>query len=47
MNINERVVEIQNELTAGEILIGQLTEEYSCLSASLINKKQDQFDTIW
>lgn len=47
MNINERVVEIQNELTAGEILIGQLTEEYSCLSTSLVNKKMDHFENLW
>ncbi|KAI6656384.1 hypothetical protein LOD99_1183 [Oopsacas minuta] len=46
MNINERVVEIQNELTAGEILIGQLTDEYACLSTSLVAKKKDHHETM-
>ena len=47
MSINEKVVEILNELTAADLMIGQLKNEYECLSTSLAAKKKEQYETIW
>ena len=47
MSINERVVEILNELTAADLLIRQLKTEFECLSTTLAAKKKEQYETIW
>ena len=47
MSVNEKIIEILNELTAADLLIGLLRNEYECLSTSLVAKKKEHYETIW
>ena len=46
MNLNEKLSELQNVMKTGEQLMDKLTNEFECLSQSLIQKKQSHYDQM-